>query len=71
MIIPFYPPNVEKGRRKTRKLPRVMIDSGRVRNPVQKTPIMDIVGDNFSWLNQIREVEANRQLTKPQLTSTY
>jgi hypothetical protein len=32
MIIPFYPPNVEEGRRKTRESPRIKIDGRGVRN---------------------------------------
>jgi hypothetical protein len=67
--IPFCPPDVEKGRRKTRELLGVKIDSGRVRNPIQETTIMDIIRDNFSWLDQIKEIKTNRQLTNPQLTS--
>jgi hypothetical protein len=64
------PPDVEKGRRKTRKLPGVQIDGSRIRNPIQKTAIMDIIRNNFSWLDQIREIKTNRQLTKTQLTGT-
>jgi hypothetical protein len=71
MIIPFCPPDVEKERRKTGELPRVKINSSRVKNPIQETTIMDIIMDNFSWLNQIREIKTNRQLTKTQLSSTY
>jgi hypothetical protein len=70
VIIPFCPPDVEKVGRKTGELLGDKIDSGRIRNPVQKTPIMNIIGDNFLWLDQIREIEANPQLTKPLLTST-
>jgi hypothetical protein len=70
VIIPFCPPDVEKVGRKNGELLGDKIDSGRIRNPVQKTPIMNIIGDNFLWLDQIREIEANPQLTKPLLTST-
>jgi hypothetical protein len=59
MIIPFCPPDIEKGRRKTGKLLGVKIDSGRVKNPIQKTPIMNVIKDNFRWLDQIREMETN------------
>jgi hypothetical protein len=61
--------DIEK-RRKAGKLPGVKIDGGRIRNPVQETLIIDIIGDNFPWLDQIREIETNQQLTKPQLMRT-
>jgi hypothetical protein len=60
MIIPFYPPDDKKGRRKTGELPGVKINSSRVRNPIQETKIMDIIRDNFPWLDQIREIKTNR-----------
>jgi hypothetical protein len=47
MIVPFCPPDVEKGRRKTGKLPRVQINGSRIRNPIQKTTIIDIIRNNF------------------------
>jgi hypothetical protein len=34
MIIPFYPPDVEEGRRKTGESPRIKIDGRGVRDPI-------------------------------------
>jgi hypothetical protein len=47
------PPDIEKRRKKPGKLPRIKINGGRIRNSVQETPIMDIIRNNFSWLDQI------------------
>jgi hypothetical protein len=52
MTIPSAHQILKRGE-KTRKLPRIKINGGRIRNSVQETPIMDIIRNNFSWLDQI------------------
>jgi hypothetical protein len=71
MIIPLCPPDVEKGKRKTRELAGVKVDSSRIRNSIQEMTIMDVIRDNFPWLDKMRKIKTNRQLAKPQPTSTY
>jgi hypothetical protein len=70
MTVPFCPPDVEEGKRKTGKLPGVQNNGSRIRNPIHETTIMDIIRNNFPRLDQIREIKTNRQLTKTQLTGT-
>jgi hypothetical protein len=59
MITPFCPPYIKKGRRKAKKFPRIKINSSRIRDPVQKTPIISTTRNNLPWFNQIREVKAD------------
>jgi hypothetical protein len=71
MITPFCPLDVEKGRSKAGKSPRIKVNGGRIRDLIQKTLIISAIWNNLPWLNQVRKIKANRQLAKPQLTSTH
>jgi hypothetical protein len=71
MIAPFRPPNIEKRRREARESPRIKIDGSRVRNLIQGMLIISTTRNDLQWFNQVRKVNANRHLAKPQLTSTH
>jgi hypothetical protein len=48
VITPFCPPNIKKRGRKARKSPRLKINSGRIRNLIQKAPITSTTGNNLA-----------------------
>jgi hypothetical protein len=71
MITPFCPPDIKKRRSEGGKFPEIKINSGRIKNQIQEMLIMSTIRNNLMWFDQIGKVNANRQLSKPQLTSTH